>query len=83
MASTLLAPLVLTADEQDTLRRWTRRATTAQALALRARLVLACAEGATNSDIAIEHRPHNWAITSLLRSAADCAMSVAHSLAHS
>lgn len=58
MASTLLAPLVLTSEEQDTLRRWTRRATTAQALALRARLVLACADGGTNSEIALEYRVH-------------------------
>ena len=53
-----LAPLQLTAEERETLARWTRRATTAQALALRARLVLACAEGATNGDVAKEHRVH-------------------------
>jgi transposase len=53
-----LAPLRLTAEERETLTRWTRRATTAQALALRARLVLACAEGATNSEIAIAYRVH-------------------------
>jgi transposase len=46
------APLVLTDDERQTLQRWTRRATTAQALALRARIVLACAEGATNKEVA-------------------------------
>ncbi len=47
-----LAPLRLTAEERETLSRWTRRATTAQALALRARLVLACAGGATNGEVA-------------------------------
>ncbi|WP_201750058.1 helix-turn-helix domain-containing protein, partial [Micromonospora sicca] len=31
---------------------WSRRAKTGQALALRARIVLACAEGATNKDVA-------------------------------
>ena len=56
MASTVLAPLVLTADERDTLLRWTRRATTAQALALRARVVLACAAGTSNSDVARHYR---------------------------
>jgi transposase len=58
MQGPALAPLRLTAEERETLARWTRRATTAQALALRARLVLACAEGATNSDVAKEHRVH-------------------------
>ncbi len=45
-------PLMLTTEERATLERWTRRATTAQALALRARLVLGCASGATNTGIA-------------------------------
>jgi transposase len=35
-----IAPVVLTADERDTLQRWARRPTTAQALAMRARIVL-------------------------------------------
>jgi hypothetical protein len=35
-----LAPVVLSADERDTLERWVRRPTTAQALAMRARIVL-------------------------------------------
>ncbi len=51
-------PLRLTAEERETLSRWTRRATTAQALALRARLVLACAEGATNGEVAQKYRVH-------------------------
>jgi len=46
------APLVLTAEERQTLERWARRPRSAQALALRARIVLACAEGATNQQVA-------------------------------
>jgi transposase len=46
------APLTLTNDERQALERWARRARTAQALALRARIVLACAEGATNKAVA-------------------------------
>jgi transposase/transposase-like protein len=47
------AELVLTDDERDELTRWSRRAKSAQALALRARIVLACAEpGATNKQVA-------------------------------
>jgi transposase len=46
------APLVLTADERQTLERWARRPRSAQALALRARIVLACAQGATNQQVA-------------------------------
>jgi hypothetical protein len=37
--------LVLTGAERDQLVRWARRASSAQALALRAKIVLACAEG--------------------------------------
>ena len=39
------AGLVLTDAERDQLTRWARRAKTAQALALRAKIVLACARG--------------------------------------
>jgi transposase len=46
------APLTLTDDERQTLQRWARRAKTAQALALRAKIVLACAEGQTNQQVA-------------------------------
>lgn len=38
------ARIVLTADERAALTRWARRRSTAQALALRARIVLACAD---------------------------------------
>ena len=39
-------------DERETLQQWTRRPKTAQALALRARIVLACADGKTNTEVA-------------------------------
>src|SRR5438128_1509544 len=49
-------PIVLTTDERETLERWVRRPTTAQALALRARLVLRCAAGETATAIAKDVR---------------------------
>ncbi|WP_234545302.1 IS630 family transposase [Streptomyces shenzhenensis] len=42
---------VLTDDERETLLRWSRRATSAQALALRCRIVLACADGLSNTQV--------------------------------
>src|SRR3954469_940623 len=48
------AELVLADAERQTLQRWARRPTSAQALALPAKNVLACAEGATNKDVAAE-----------------------------
>jgi len=48
------AELTLTADERQTLAQWTRRPKTAQALARRARLVLACATGKPNHVVAAE-----------------------------
>jgi transposase len=47
-----LAPLVLSSDERATLERWSRRRSSAQALALRCRIVLACADGASNTEVA-------------------------------
>ncbi len=44
----------LSAEERDTLQRWTRRHSSSQALALRSRIVLACAEGRSNVAIAAE-----------------------------
>ncbi len=49
-----LEPLELGSEERETLDRWARRPKTAQALALRARLVLACAEGKSNTAVAEE-----------------------------
>jgi len=46
--------LVLTGEERETLERWARRPTTAQALAQRARIVLRCATGAANQAVARE-----------------------------
>jgi transposase len=46
------AELTLTAEERDQLTRWARRAKSAQALALRSRIVLGCAEGADNKTVA-------------------------------
>jgi transposase len=47
-----LAPITVTNDQRATLESWTRRPKTAQALALRARIVLACAEGNSNGVVA-------------------------------
>jgi transposase len=44
--------LVLDAADREALERWTRRRKTSQALALRARIVLACVEGETNVAVA-------------------------------
>jgi transposase len=48
------APLVLTDEERQTLLGWSRRAKSSQALAVRCRIVLACAEGKTNKAVAAE-----------------------------
>ncbi|MGW8356502.1 IS630 family transposase [Streptomyces wedmorensis] len=48
------ADLVLSDVERDQLTRWARRAKTAQYLALRARIVLRCAEGGTNRQAAVD-----------------------------
>src|ERR1700733_5771741 len=50
------AGLVLSGAERDQLTRWARRAKTSQALALRARIVLACADGRDNKAVAAELR---------------------------
>lgn len=47
-----IAPLVLDKEERETLDRWARRPKTAQALAQRARLILGCASGASNTCVA-------------------------------
>jgi transposase len=46
--------LVLSDDERAELTRWARRATSAQALARRARIVLACADGHDNRRVAAD-----------------------------
>jgi transposase len=47
-----LPELALTEDERATLQRWARRAKSSQALALRCRILLACAEGVSNAAVA-------------------------------
>ncbi len=47
-----LGELKLTMQEHNRLVEWTRRHKTSQALALRSRIVLACAQGADNSEVA-------------------------------
>jgi transposase/transcriptional regulator with XRE-family HTH domain len=48
------ADLLLTEVERAELRRWARRAKTAQFLAMRARIVLACADGSSNKQVAAD-----------------------------
>src|SRR3954471_21152833 len=46
------AVLELSDDERETLQRWARRPKSSQQLALRSRIVLACADGHTNTAVA-------------------------------
>src|SRR6266478_3676970 len=48
--------LVLSDEERATLLRWSRRAKSAQAFALRCRIVLACAQGLNNKEVAADLR---------------------------
>ena len=50
------ADLALNETDREILDRWSRRPKTAQALALRSRIVLRCAEGVPNRDVALEMR---------------------------
>src|SRR5215204_5727738 len=52
------AELKLTAEERETLARWARRAKSSQALAQRCRIVLACADGTPNKQVAAELGVH-------------------------
>ena len=47
-----IAPLVISDEEREILERWERRPKSAQALALRARLILACETGMSNKEVA-------------------------------
>src|SRR5260370_33333247 len=51
-----IAPLQLSREERETLERWVRRPTSAQALSLRARIILTCAPGKTNTEVAQQMR---------------------------
>jgi transposase len=48
--------LVLTDEEREQLQRWARRRKSAQALALRSRIVLACATGLSNKEVAAREK---------------------------
>jgi transposase len=52
------APLVLTDEERATLTRWSRRAKSSQVLAMRSRIVLACADRGSNVDVAADLGVH-------------------------
>jgi len=52
------AELILTDEERATLQRWARRAKSAQALAMRAKIVLTCAEGRDNKEAAAQLGVH-------------------------
>src|SRR5215210_1731889 len=54
MPSSVLVAFALSAAERAQLESWTRRRTSAQALALRSRIVLLAADGRNNSEIARE-----------------------------
>src|SRR3954452_4514950 len=51
-------PIVLSGDERETLQRWARRHSSSQALAVRCRIVLACAAGGTNRGVGAELGVH-------------------------
>src|SRR5260370_20456883 len=52
MADSRLEPLVLAGEARRTLEIWVKRRSTAQGVALRARIVLACAQGGSNVAVA-------------------------------
>ncbi|GAB4974836.1 hypothetical protein MAHJHV57_54240 [Mycobacterium avium subsp. hominissuis] len=49
MPSPIAVPVVLTDDEREQLQGWARRPKSAQALALRSRIVLACEGDSSNT----------------------------------
>lgn len=52
------AELTVTAQERATLQRWARQAKSSQVLAMRSKIVLGCADGKDNKQIASELRVH-------------------------
>jgi transposase len=50
--------IVLSTEEREALQRWARRHKSSQALALRCRIVLACAQGRSNREVATELGVH-------------------------
>lgn len=59
MRGRLLAKLTISDADRERLESWVRRQTTGQALALRARIILACAEGKMNIKVAKQERTTN------------------------
>src|SRR4249919_3460009 len=57
------AGLSLSDAERDQLQRWARRSSSTQALALRSKIVLACADGSSNTEVAAELRVREQTVT--------------------
>jgi len=56
------AALVVTDDERRTLERLTKRAQVNRQMAFRARLILACADGTSNKEVALRYRTTNGTV---------------------
>ena len=67
MPSPTAAPIELSVDERQALEAWTRRRTTAAALSMRSRIVLACAAGQSNTQIAAGLGVHRNTVASWRR----------------
>ena len=62
MARRVLPALIITDEDRERLLSWSRRQKSGQALAFRARIVLACAEGKSNKDVAELERTKNTTV---------------------
>ena len=56
MPSPVAVPIVLTDDEREQLLAWSRRPSSAQALAARSRIVLACADHPDDTNLQVADR---------------------------
>ena len=56
------AEVVLSEEEREMLERWARRPSSAQALAMRCRVVLACAEGGSDGEVAARLGVHRMTV---------------------
>jgi Homeodomain-like domain len=63
MGDSRLEPLVLSGAGRRTLENWAKRRKTAQGLALRARIVLACADGGSNIAVAARLRVNRGTVS--------------------
>lgn len=71
--------LTITEQKRVTLERWARRPKTAPALTQRSKIILACAKGASNTDVAITDEQAEIVITITLESALrDAILSIGH-----